>query len=236
MKKIITLLLITSFCLCGYSQDTSIRFGIRGGIGASKITGLGYVNNYGLPNANYDIVNFSSSPKLAWDMGLSFQYEKINHYFIQVNGIYDFSGENIKGVHKGNSKISSINVGGLLIESFIGKKYKLKKGTHFVSGLGPYVNIALSKGGYGGSSDVVHYGYYDDDDNYIEDSYTVGGEDPGQKELGFGANAMAGFEFGNCQVALVGNYGFTKLFKDENFNSKLRSIKLSFIYYFNHIW
>jgi len=219
-------------------EDSRHRIGFYAGMGLSTITGLKDVDRFGLPNVDYSIDNFSSSPKIMWEIGFSYQYEKINKYFLQSNIIiFKSSGAKIKGVkNEDGNNIGAINTGGLLFNLFYGKKINIKNDYNIILGTGPAIYVNYYSG-YGGSGDVVYYEkeYYDeyyDEYYYVKESSVVGGESPELNLFGLGVNTMIGVESKDWQLGLVSDYCLTKMFKDSDFNSHHKSIKLSFTYFF----
>lgn len=247
-KAYILLVVVSLFSLMTYSQNFNHRYinevnqkvGFYVGAGLSTITGLERAEQYGLPNVDYRIENFSFDPKFMWDIGFSYQYEKVNKFFLQTNtSIFNVIGAKIKGVsNKEGSDINSINTGGFLSHLFGGKKLNIKEDLNVLIGIGPCFFVNYSAG-YGGSGDLIYYEkeYYDEyygEYYYKTESFVGNGESPSVNLFGVGANAMIGIEAKNWQIGIISDYCFTKMFRDSRFNSHHKSVKLSFVYYFSN--
>lgn len=239
MKRIIFFCIFITGAICyshaQYSEysESRHRMGFRVGIGLSSISGLHNVESKGLPNVNYEINNFKASPKFSWDIGYSYQYEKDEKFYFQSDILFaNATGTSVKGVtRKYENDISSINITGLYLETFMGRKIMLNNGNMFAIGAGPYLEFQYSTG-YGGSGDLVYHEVCDEDGYCWEESSVVGGEGPKKQTFGMGLTLMIGFEFGNNQIALIGTQGLTNVFKNSDYNSKMRTFKVAYSLFF----
>lgn len=243
MRKIIllTLFFLFSFLSILYSQSSKDNtltsqesIGFRVAAGLPYITGLGVASN-GLPNLSYNIDRISPSPMFAADLGMSYQYEKFGKFYIQSDFLVYMSKVKLNAATKDGVKVSAINLLGISIGAYIGKKFPLKKDTKLLVAAGVYINWELD-GGY----DHNDYGFYeicDDYYHYHDDycrvrSYSRDSGNAGVQEVLWGVGGILGVEFGNHQVAISATRDISRTFKDEWYNSNLYTLKLSYTYFY----
>lgn len=243
MKKQITLfvLMLISFTASAQSYSTygsDWFLGARIGIGASSMSGLerDVSINGSLPDLDKARVgNFSNGYKVAWDFGVTVQYESDKNYFLKfdlniVKRITSISGIKYKG-----KDITSIWNVGSQGRAYIGKIYHTGPNSQILAGAGLYLNFYCGNWVYGGTRKDYYFDteiwHNNGDYEIITDFYPSYKETPANI-LVPGAAAMIAYRVKQYQFGFEFDYDLIPAFRASNYKSKPHAITFSTTYFF----
>jgi opacity protein-like surface antigen len=215
MKNVLKTGIFLVFVLISLSSQAQIKFGVKGGLNASNLTGYSEIHNL---LSEIGLGDLKSQSKLGFHVGAVAQIGLPANFFIQPELLYSSLGVKIKMDSELLGEASkSNNLNYLQLPVYAGYKFNAGLGLDIIVGVGPYI-------GYGISAT---------NDWFNKDSF---------KKFDYGLSALAGIQFEKFQITAGYDFGLNDIMDVPNWESlkdlgnfsslSNRNIKISLAYFF----